>query len=98
MEICAQSIPLFLSLRALNRHNFQEDSLTGIDSSMDISTEENLKKLVEIGENLLKKPVSRINLETGVHEQVEYGVTNEEALKRFICHLKCRNSHHNNVV
>lgn len=72
-------------------HKFQEDTLTGIDSSLDISTEENLEKLVRIGEKLLKKPVSRINLENGVHEQVEDGVTNEEALKRFICHLKSRN-------
>ncbi|KAK1392479.1 Patatin [Heracleum sosnowskyi] len=61
----------------------QEDTLTGIDSSLDISTEENLEKLVRIGEKLLKKPVSRINLENGVHEPVEDGVTNEEALKRF---------------
>lgn len=61
----------------------QEDTLTEIDLSMDISTEENLKKLVEIGENLLKKPVSRVNLENGVYEQAEDGITNEEALKRF---------------
>lgn len=55
----------------------------GKDASVDVSTKENLNKLVEIGENLLKKPVSRVNLETGVTEPIGNGVTNEDALKRF---------------
>ncbi|KAL1822124.1 hypothetical protein ACET3Z_008902 [Daucus carota] len=66
-----------------NYLRIQEDSLTGIDLSIDASTEENLEKLVGIGEKLLKKPVSRINLDTGVYEQVDNGGTNEEALIRF---------------
>lgn len=41
-----------------------------------------MEKLGEIGSNLLKKPVSRVNLLTGTVEQVENGGTNEEALKR----------------
>lgn len=53
-------------------------------SSVDISTKENLADLVNIGEQLLKKPVSRVNLETGIYEPVGNGEgTNEDALKRF---------------
>ncbi|KAE9457127.1 hypothetical protein C3L33_10966, partial [Rhododendron williamsianum] len=43
----------------------------------------NLDKLVKIGESLLKKPVSRVNLETGLSEPVKACGTNEEALKKF---------------
>ncbi|KAL8128149.1 hypothetical protein AgCh_014928 [Apium graveolens] len=66
-----------------NYLRIQEDTLTGIDSSVDISTKENLEKLVGIGENLLNKPVSRINLDNGAYEKVENGGTNAEELKRF---------------
>lgn len=66
-----------------NYLRIQDDTLTGIDSSVDISTKGNLEKLVGIGENLLKKPVSRINLENGIYEELKDGGTNEEALKRF---------------
>ena len=44
---------------------------------------ENLKNLVQVGENLLKKPVSRINMDTGRYEPVVNGGTNEEALKKY---------------
>lgn len=50
---------------------------------MDIATPENLQKLVKIGEELLKKPVSRVNLETGKYEIVEGGDSNEKALAKF---------------
>lgn len=60
----------------------QEDTLTGSDSSVDIATKEQLDKLVHIGEGLLKKQVSRVNLETGLSEPVENGGTNAEALKK----------------
>lgn len=66
-----------------NYLRIQDDTLTGIDSSVDIATEENLKKLCQIGENLLKKPVSRVNLENGHFEPLTNGETNEEALKRL---------------
>ncbi|POO02778.1 LOW QUALITY PROTEIN: Patatin-related protein [Trema orientale] len=52
-------------------------------ASVDVATDENLKKLVEVGQNLLKKPVSRLNVETGLYEPIKNGGTNEEALKRF---------------
>ena len=38
---------------------------------------------MEIGETLLKKPVSRINLDNGAYERVEDGGTNEDELKKF---------------
>ncbi|CAL0323776.1 unnamed protein product [Lupinus luteus] len=66
-----------------NYLRIQDDTLVGANSSVDISTKENLQKLCEIGENLLKKPVSRINLENGRSEPIENGETNEEALIRF---------------
>ncbi|XP_019156573.1 PREDICTED: patatin-like protein 2 [Ipomoea nil] len=67
-----------------NRYlRIQEDDLTGTLTSADAATKENLEKLVEIGEKLLKKPVSRVNLETGVSEPIPHSGTNEDALKRF---------------
>ncbi|EEF52445.1 patatin-like protein 2 [Ricinus communis] len=60
----------------------QDDTLNGKESSVDIATKSNLKNLVKIGERLLKKPVSRVNLETGRFEPIDQG-TNEEALERF---------------
>ncbi|KAE9466833.1 hypothetical protein C3L33_01219, partial [Rhododendron williamsianum] len=48
-----------------NYLRIQDDTLTGDASSADIATTENLQKLVQIGNELLKKPVSRVNLETG---------------------------------
>ncbi|XP_060194120.1 patatin-like protein 2 [Lycium barbarum] len=61
----------------------QEDELSGTEASVDVATKENLERLVEIGENLLKKPLSRVNLETGLTEPIPKGGTNEEALKRL---------------
>ncbi|PHU18859.1 Patatin-like protein 2 [Capsicum chinense] len=61
----------------------QDDTLSGTDSSVDISTKKNMDKLVEIGENLLKKPMSRVNLKTGIFEEYKNAGTNEEALTGF---------------
>uniref|UniRef100_A0A5B7BKZ5 Patatin n=1 Tax=Davidia involucrata TaxID=16924 RepID=A0A5B7BKZ5_DAVIN len=66
-----------------NYLRIQDDTLIGTDSSVDIATKENLDKLVKVGEKLLKKPVSRVNLETGLSEPVQNDRTNEDALKRF---------------
>ncbi|XP_042491769.1 patatin-like protein 2 [Macadamia integrifolia] len=65
-----------------NYIRIQDDSLTGTVSSVDISTQQNLNSLVKVGEELLNKPVSRVNLETGLTETIKNGVTNAEALKR----------------
>ncbi|KAL6318299.1 hypothetical protein AAG906_039391 [Vitis piasezkii] len=60
----------------------QDDTLSGITSSVDIATKENLDDLVKIGEELLKKRVSRVNLDTGIFEPSNHE-TNEEALTSF---------------
>ncbi|KAI8549867.1 hypothetical protein RHMOL_Rhmol06G0058200 [Rhododendron molle] len=65
-----------------NYLRIQDDTLFGTDASVDVSTKANLDKLVMIGKRLLKKPVSRVNLETGLSEPIDCG-TNEEALKKF---------------
>lgn len=51
---------------------------------MDVATDKNMKDLVKVGEDLLNKPVSRVNLQTGVSEAVSHDETNAEALKRYI--------------
>ncbi|KAF7137295.1 hypothetical protein RHSIM_Rhsim07G0230300 [Rhododendron simsii] len=65
-----------------NYLRIQDDSLTGVVSSVDVATKINLEDLVKVGEGLLKKPVSRVNLDTGLNEPCD-DETNEEALKRF---------------
>ncbi|KAG8384421.1 hypothetical protein BUALT_Bualt04G0116200 [Buddleja alternifolia] len=66
-----------------NYLRIQEDSLSGDASSLDISTTNNMQTLIQLGDNLLKKPVSRMNLETGRPEPVQGEATNEEALIQF---------------
>ena len=59
----------------------QDDTLAGDASSVDVSTAANLKNLVKIGEDLLEKPVSRLNLDTGRYETTGKE-KNMEALRR----------------
>ncbi|XP_059637285.1 patatin-like protein 2 isoform X1 [Cornus florida] len=74
---------VFQALRSEENYlRIQDDTLSGIVSSVDIATKENLDDLVKVGEELLKKPVSKVNLETGVCEPFNKG-TNEEALIRL---------------
>ncbi|XP_055804652.1 patatin-like protein 2 isoform X1 [Solanum dulcamara] len=61
----------------------QDDTLTGNLASADIATKENLEGLVKVGERLLDKPTSKINIDKGVYEAVENGGTNKETLRRF---------------
>lgn len=50
---------------------------------MDFATKDNLNNLVKIGQQLLQKPVSRINLDTGEYEPLDESAgTNMDALKR----------------
>ncbi|XP_060194151.1 patatin-like protein 2 [Lycium barbarum] len=75
---------VFQALHCENSYlRIQDDGLSGTEASVDVATKENLKRLVEIGTNLLKKPLSRVNLETGLTEPIPKGGNNEEALKRF---------------
>ncbi|XP_072991354.1 patatin-like protein 2 [Typha latifolia] len=74
---------VFQALRSEARYlRIQDDTLTGTVSSVDVATKENLGSLVDIGEKLLKNPVGRTNLETGVFEQLGEE-TNEQALTKF---------------
>ncbi|MCE5165644.1 hypothetical protein HAX54_011254 [Datura stramonium] len=66
-----------------NYLRIQDDSLTGEAASMDVATIKNMQRLVQIGNDRLKKPVSRVNLDTGRYEEVSGEGTNEEALIRF---------------
>ncbi|XP_018675147.2 patatin-like protein 2 isoform X2 [Musa acuminata AAA Group] len=88
---------LFQALHSEQHYlRIQEDALVGDTASVDVSTRENLEKLMEVGGNLLKKPVSRVNLENGTFEPCDGEGTNEEALTRFARRLsserKLRNS------
>ncbi|KAF8369823.1 hypothetical protein HHK36_032153 [Tetracentron sinense] len=75
---------VFQALHSENNYlRIQDDTLSGTVSSVDVATKENLENLVKVGEGLLKKPVSRMNLDTGLSEPVESCGTNEEALKKF---------------
>lgn len=65
-----------------NYLRIQDDTLTGDLASADIATKKNLENLVQVGDKLLKKLASRVNLRTGSVEPVNQG-TNEDALKRF---------------
>ncbi|KAJ0614560.1 putative patatin-like phospholipase domain, Acyl transferase/acyl hydrolase/lysophospholipase [Helianthus annuus] len=67
---------------AENYLRIQDDTLSGDLASMDLATEENLENLVKVGEELLKKPVTRVNLGTGLYEPYHH-TTNEMALKKF---------------
>ncbi|XP_027092861.1 patatin-like protein 2 [Coffea arabica] len=69
-----------------NYLRIQDDTLSGDLGSVDLATKKNLENLVKVGENLLKKPVSRTNLKTGASEPVNRG-SNEEALKRLAAAL-----------
>lgn len=73
---------VFEALHSDKYLRIQDDGLIGDVSSVDIATENNLNELVKVGEGLLKKQVSRVNLETGIFEPFKEE-TNEEALKRF---------------
>jgi len=61
----------------------QDDELTGETSSVDVSTRENLNRLVDVGKALLKKPVCKVNIETGKNEPDGHRGTNEQELILF---------------
>ncbi|KAF8023120.1 hypothetical protein BT93_F0577 [Corymbia citriodora subsp. variegata] len=65
-----------------NYLRIQDNNLSGTVASVDIATKKNLNDLVRTGEALLKKPVSKVDLETGGGE-AHNPETNEEALRRF---------------
>ena len=49
---------------------------------MDVATEKNLSDLVKVRNALLKKPVFRVDLQTGIYDVAKHE-TNEEALTKY---------------
>ncbi|XP_021284254.1 patatin-like protein 2 [Herrania umbratica] len=75
---------VFQALQSEDKYlRIQDDTLCGTVSSVDIATKENLENLVKVGEELLKKPVSRVNLDNGKFEPINTQDTNENALIRL---------------
>ncbi|TKY70561.1 Patatin protein 3 [Spatholobus suberectus] len=66
-----------------NYLRIQDNKLEGDLASVDVATKENMDNLVKVGEKLLKKAVTRVNLDTGLYEPVPDKGTNEEELKRL---------------
>ncbi|KAK9946546.1 hypothetical protein M0R45_012007 [Rubus argutus] len=67
-----------------NYLRIQDDTLSGQVSSVDIATKKNLNDLVEVGEGLLKKPVSRVNLENGRFEASNHETNEEGSYKKWL--------------
>ncbi|KAF8020261.1 hypothetical protein BT93_G0843 [Corymbia citriodora subsp. variegata] len=86
VDIHLSTLFRFLSCKR-NYLRIQDDTLTGEESSVDVATPENLQRLLEIGQKLLQKPVSRVNLETGRFEKIEGEGTNGDALNCFATRL-----------
>jgi hypothetical protein len=75
---------LFQALHSERQYlRIQDDELTGETSSVDVSTVENLNRLVGVGKGLLKKPACKVNIETGKNELDAHRGTNEDELVRF---------------
>ncbi|XVE62771.1 hypothetical protein DITRI_Ditri06bG0146400 [Diplodiscus trichospermus] len=77
-----------------NYLRIQTDSLEEYETTMDNSNEENLKNLEKIGNDLLTKPVSTVDLETGLLRTIDGAGTNEDALKRFAARLSAERKRH----
>ncbi|KAK9941140.1 hypothetical protein M0R45_017766 [Rubus argutus] len=88
LEASSDMVDIHLStlFQALSSEEYylriQDDELSDELNALDNATEENLRKLADVGKNLLKKPLSRVNLVTGKHEPDEPTMTNEDALSR----------------
>ncbi|CAL5187909.1 unnamed protein product [Lathyrus oleraceus] len=75
---------LFTALQSQDNYlRIQDDTLEGELASVDLSTTDNLNNLVKVGENLLKKKFTRVNLDSGIYETVPDKGTIQEELKRF---------------
>ena len=75
---------LFQALRSDKQYlRIQDDQLKGDQTSVDVSTRENLSRLVGIAQGLLKKTACKVNIETGRNEPDASRGTNEDELIRF---------------
>ncbi|TVU05523.1 hypothetical protein EJB05_48689, partial [Eragrostis curvula] len=75
---------LFEALRSSKNYlRIQYDQLTGSAGSIDDCSKENMNKLMSIGDELLSKHVSRVDLETGKFVEVPGEGTNAQQLAKF---------------
>ncbi|KAF0908533.1 hypothetical protein E2562_026324 [Oryza meyeriana var. granulata] len=75
---------LFQALHCEKRYlRIQDDELKGDTASVDVSTPENLQRLVGVGKALLKRQACKVDLETGKNKPDMNRGTNEEELVRF---------------
>ncbi|XP_044437256.1 patatin-like protein 2 [Triticum aestivum] len=76
---------LFQALHCEKRYlRIHDDGLNGETAFVDVSTSENLNRLVDIGKSLLKRQVCKVNVETGKNEpDSKNRGTNEEELIYF---------------
>lgn len=75
---------LFGALRSSHHYlRIQYDQLSGSAGSIDDCSKENMDRLVEIGEELLRKNVSRVDLETGRNVEMPGEGTNAQQLTKF---------------
>ncbi|TVT99410.1 hypothetical protein EJB05_55230, partial [Eragrostis curvula] len=79
---CASRILVARTTTSVSRY-LHPDNLEGNTASMDCATNENMDDLIKIGNDLLKKPVARVNIDTGVYEPVNGLDTNADALRKF---------------
>ncbi|WVZ10508.1 hypothetical protein V8G54_015038 [Vigna mungo] len=78
------NVVVFSALQSEDNYlRIQDNTLKGDLASVDIATKENLDNLVKVGEELLNKAVTRVNLDTGHYEPVPDQGTNAQALYRF---------------
>lgn len=74
---------LFQALRSEENYiRIQDDSLNPKLATVDGATKENLEGLVEVGEALLEKKVTRVNMSTGQYEPISEH-TNKDILKKL---------------
>jgi hypothetical protein len=79
-----QASVLFQALRCEKQYlRIQDDELSGDTSSVDVSTPDNLNRLVGVGKALLKRSVCRVDVETGKSVPDNNRGTNEEELIEF---------------
>ncbi|XP_057962409.1 patatin-like protein 2 [Malania oleifera] len=70
-----------------NYLRIQYDSLKYNETAVDDSSGDHLKKLESYGNDLLDRPLSRVNLDTGLFEPVPNGGKNKDALKKLAIRL-----------
>lgn len=75
---------LFQALHCKKRYlRIQDDELKDEIAFVDMSTPENLNRLVDVGKALLKRKVCKVNIETGENDPDGKRGTNEKELVNF---------------